>query len=72
MLIGRIGLVASAQDELMDVVIPFDRGDLVSLAHQRCTILNEDYTDAGTHLVVRAGGQSAAMLRPFVVEHADQ
>ena len=71
-LIGRIGLVASAQDELMDVVIPFDRGDLVSLAHQRCTILNEDYTDAGTHLVVRAGGQSAAMLRPFVVERADQ
>lgn len=71
-LIGRIGLVASAQDELMDVVIPFDRGDLVSLAHQRCTILNEDYTDAGTHLVVRAGGQSAAMLCPFVVERADQ
>lgn len=71
-LIGRIGLVASAQDELMDVVIPFERGDLVSLAHQRCTILNEDYTDAGTHLVVRAGGQSAAMLRPFVVERADQ
>lgn len=71
-LIGRIGLVASAQDELMDVVIPFDRGDLVSLAHQRCTILNEDYTDAGTRLVVRAGGQSAAMLRPFVVERADQ
>lgn len=71
-LIGRIGLVASAQDELMDVVIPFDRGDLVSLAYQRCTILNEDYTDAGTHLVVRAGGQSAAMLRPFVVERADQ
>lgn len=71
-LIGRIGLVASAQDELMDVVIPFDRGDLVSLAHQRCTILNEDYTDAGTHLVVCAGGQSAAMLRPFVVERADQ
>ena len=71
-LIGRIGLVASAQDELMDVVIPFDRGDLVSLAHQRRTILNEDYTDAGTHLVVRAGGQSAAMLRPFVVERADQ
>lgn len=64
-LIARIGIVASAQDELLEVLIPFNRGDLVSLAHQRCTILNEDYNESGTHLVLRAGKQAAAMLKPF-------
>ena len=64
-LIRRIGVVASAQDELLEVLIPFNRGDLVSLAHQRCTILNEDYNESGTHLVVRAGHQAAALLKPY-------
>ncbi len=66
-LIRRIGVVASAQDELLEVLIPFNRGDLVSLAHQRCTILNEDYNESGTHLVVRAGHQAAALLKPYSV-----
>ncbi len=64
-LISRIGIVASAQDEVLELLIPFSRGDLVSMAHQRCTIINEDYDESGTHLVVRAGHQAAAMLKPF-------
>ncbi len=64
-LISRIGIVASAQDEVLELLIPFSRGDLVSMAHQRCTIINEDYNESGTHLVVRAGHQAAAMLKPF-------
>lgn len=64
-LIARISIVASAQDELLEIQIPFSRGDLVSFAHQRCTILNEDYNESGTHLVLRAGKQAAAMLKPY-------
>ncbi len=67
-LISRIGIVASAQDEVLELLIPFSRGDLVSMAHQRCTIINEDYNESGTHLVVRAGHQAAAMLKPFSCE----
>lgn len=65
-LIQRIALTASAQDELLKVLIPYDRGDLVSLAHTRCAVLNEEYTDRGTYLVVRASAQAAAQLKPFV------
>ncbi len=67
-LIRRISMVASAQDELLEVLIPFSRGDLVSLAHQRCSILNEDYTADGTRLVLRAGRQAAAVLKPFLCD----
>ncbi len=66
-LIQRIGMVASAQDELLEILVPFSRGDLVSLAHQRCTILNEDYTASGTHLVLRAPHQAASRLKLFAV-----
>lgn len=66
-LIGRIALVASAQEELLDVLVPYNRGDLVSLAHQRCTILTEEYEAEGTHLTVRAGHEAAARLKPFVI-----
>ncbi len=66
-LIQRVALVASAQDELLEVLVPYNRGDLVSMAHQRCTILNEDYTDKGTHLVLRASHQAASKLKEYAV-----
>ena len=37
-LVGHIARVASAQDEHLAIVIPYNRGDLVSLAHERCHI----------------------------------
>lgn len=64
-LIHRIGSVASAQDELLEIVVPYDRGDLVSFVHQRCTILSESYEEAGTHLILRANAQAVSRLKPF-------
>ncbi len=52
-LIERMALVASAQETLLQVVIPFQRGDLVSLAHQRGSILNEEYDERGTRMTLR-------------------
>lgn len=67
-LIHRIGLVASAQDELLEVLIPYNRGDLVSYAHQRCTILNEQYEAEGTKLTLRAGKQAIAKLSSYKID----
>ena len=66
-LISRISLIASSQEEVIEALIPYNRGDLVSYAHQRCSILNEEYLDTGTRLMVRAGHQAAAKLKPFAV-----
>ena len=37
-LIERIAQAASSRDERLEVVIPYGRGDLVSVAHERCHI----------------------------------
>ena len=51
-LVDRIAHVASAQDTHLDVVVPYQRGDLVSKAHERCRILTEEHIETGTHLTM--------------------
>lgn len=70
-LIHRIGVVASAQDKVMELLVPYDRGDVVSLAHQRCSIMAEDYTEKGTHLVVRVSQELAPRFEAFVQDPAN-
>ncbi len=52
-LLLRIDSIASAQEEQIEVLVPFDRGDLVSFAHQNCRILHQEYTEKGTRLSLR-------------------
>lgn len=49
-LIDCIAKVSSAQDAHIEVLIPYDKGNLVSLAHERCGILSESYEEAGTYI----------------------
>lgn len=66
-LIKRIGLVAASQEVLKEVLIPYEKGDLVSLAHQRCTILNEQYTENGTRMSIRIAPEFINRFEPFEV-----
>ncbi len=59
-LIDHIARVASAQDEHLDVLIPYNRGDLVSVAHERCHILSETHEEAGTHIIMLAALRTRA------------
>jgi len=47
-LIDRISQAAASSDKLVEVLIPYNKGDLVSLAHQRCHIVGESYEEQGT------------------------
>lgn len=49
-LVAAIAQAASAADTKLDVLIPYQRGDLVSLAHERCHIISESHGEAGTRL----------------------
>lgn len=51
-LLDCIAKVASAQDTHIEVLIPYDKGDLVSLAHERCCILSENHEETGTHILM--------------------
>lgn len=52
-LIDRIATVASAQDSLLDVLIPYQDGNIVALAHEQCSILHEEHHADGTYLQLR-------------------
>jgi GTP-binding protein HflX len=62
----RISSEAAADGVVMSVVIPYTRGDLVTLAHERAHILSEEHTDEGTMLTLRASRDTAGQFAPFV------
>ena len=67
-LIQRIGSVASAQEEQIEVLVPFNRGDLVSFAHQNCHILHEEYTEKGTRISLRVAPVFKAKFGETIIE----
>lgn len=59
--------LAAATDEV-DLVIPYDRGDLVALAHQIGWVTTEEHTDAGTRLAAQVPSTELHRFADFVME----
>lgn len=64
-LIDRISKTASAQDARLEVLLPYQRGDLVSLAHERCRILSESHEETGTRIAMLVGSAYQSTFEPF-------
>lgn len=64
-LVGRIAQAAAARDRLIDAVVPYDRGDLVAIAHKRCHIVSESHGEDGTHLRLYAPPDCAHLFSEF-------
>jgi GTP-binding protein HflX len=54
----------------LDVLIPYERGDLVARVHERGEVLRLDHTERGTQLHVRVNESIAAELAPFAATAA--
>lgn len=57
--------VLEAEMQRIEVIIPFARGDLVGLFHERGLIDTEDYGETGTHIVGRLPESLAMQLSEF-------
>ena len=64
-LVERIAKVAASRDALFDVVVPYQRGDLVALAHRRCHIISEHHEEEGTHMLLYAPSDVAHLFAEF-------
>jgi GTP-binding protein HflX len=64
----RVAAEAARQAVTLTILVPYDRGDLVALAHEHTQIVSEEHTGEGTRMVVRASIQVAGRLEPFA-EH---
>lgn len=71
-LVGRIALAAAASDELMEVVVPYSKGALVSLAHEQCHIIAKSHEEGGTRLQMQVPGSLAGTFRPYEVQREAQ
>lgn len=67
-LIKRIGIAAEAHQMLIEVQIPFTKGDLVSFAHKRCSILSEEYTEQGTRLTLRVSPEFISQFDEYRID----
>ncbi|MGI6591381.1 MAG: GTPase HflX [Eggerthellaceae bacterium] len=61
----HISKAAANTGVIMDVLIPYSRGDLVSLAHERCHIIAEDNTAEGTSMRVQASAPLQGTFQAF-------
>ena len=66
-LIARITDEAARGSLTLTVIVPYTRGDLVALAHERAQILSERHLDEGTQLVVRVAQELAGNFEPYCV-----
>jgi len=53
-------------DVELNVLVPYDRGDLVARVHENAEVLGTEHTADGTRLHARVGPGLAAALEPFV------
>ncbi len=70
-LLDRIAVEASRAEETVEVLVPYTRGELVRLAHERARIITEEHTAEGTHLIFTASPGVAAQFAGLVVLKAD-
>ena len=66
-LIEAIARAASASEKVMEVLVPYSRGDVVSIAHERCSVLAESYDERGTALTVRVSSDLTALFEGYAL-----
>jgi GTP-binding protein HflX len=62
---------AARRSLTLTLLVPYDRGDVVALAHEQALVAMEEHTGEGTRMVVRAAPHVAARLEPFATHRGD-
>lgn len=52
---------------VIEALVPYDRGELISMLHRRAQVTSLDYTEEGTRVEALVGEEIAAQLGEFVV-----
>lgn len=65
-LIARVGEEAARGSSTVSVVVPYTRGDVVKLAHEKAQIISEHFDEGGTHLVLRVPSELLSSFQEFM------
>jgi GTP-binding protein HflX len=66
-LLGRIADALPVPSVELDLLVPYDRGDVVSTLHERARVVSLDYAEGGTRVHVLASAELAGAFKEFVV-----
>ena len=69
-LLARIAAKLPHPDVELELLVPFDRGDVVALAHERARVVETRYDERGTWLTVMATQRVAEQLKAAVTASA--
>lgn len=64
-LLYRVANEASKGDEMLSAVVPYEKGLLVKMVHERCQVIREEYRQEGLFVTVRAPKRMAEVLKPY-------
>lgn len=67
-LLYRIGREATAGDETITALIPYSKGLLLKMCHERCQVIRERYVDGGLLATLKASERMRATLEPYKVD----
>ena len=75
-LLYRVAREASAGSVALTVLVPYEKGLLMKMVHERCQVMHERYVQEGLLATVRADARMAATQEPYVtpdeLERAEQ
>lgn len=63
----RIGEESARGARTMTVLLPFTKGELVGVAHERCQVVSEHHEAGGTVLVLKIPAALASVFEPYAV-----
>lgn len=64
-LLAYIEQAAADTGYVFDVLIPYSRGDVASLAHSKCHVISEEHTGEGTRMKVQVSAPHKALFAQF-------
>ena len=64
-LLHRVASEASAGDVTLTALVPYEKGMLLKMVHERCQVIREQYVEGGLLVTLKAGERMAATLRPY-------
>lgn len=70
-LLHRIAEEASAGDTTLTALIPYEKGILMKMVHERCQVIREQYQGGGLLVTARVSARMAATLAPYQVGDSD-
>jgi GTP-binding protein HflX len=67
-LLHRIAMDASKGDVTVTALVPYDKGMLMKMVHERCQVIKESYEDNGLLVTCKASQRMAQTLAPYEVD----